>query len=600
MRKIIIDKIIRRTGWGLGFVFFSYIITFLGLKELMLNLKFGYAPLDFMYVLAVAFLPDLIAGIGYGILFSVAYLLARYALLPVHRIERHYLGIKGGGLRRYLFILAVIVLLLFAVPYFMRDTATIGYSLSGIDQSSLQAGSALYGIGGYAGEILGPLATVVALFLNALIIKPFFLFYSVRPDALIAALFLSALFYHSAMVSFSKRHVRIERRASKHLCQEGEEVAIRTALHSSFPAPNVSLPLCSIARGKIKGRENKARNNLLSTRFENNETISLNEGYYNFDIVPISVFTFPFFRTRIYRVCDENSDVSVVPGLHFRTRVMIHKPSVVKESASLVKKQLGSSMDFAGMREYCHGDPFSRIWWKGLAKYGKLLVKEFHSFGEDRWMVVLDFTNPNLDEEGVKGMLRFARLFIELCTRKDIAVGLSAFSPTFHYVDYNINKKDLLSSLAKVTSPLYEISPRGIELIMQDALGPDFERLKIKCRKKNMTLSMVYSYSGLGKRKTFFSWRGENTFRESMKRFFIDMKKSGKIVVITDGSPRNLGMFKKFKAICMNRHYSCLFILTQSRRDMLEQMRGAKIKTIFAPYDELTRPGFVMRLASLV
>jgi hypothetical protein len=600
MRKMIIDKIIRRTGWGLGFVFLSYVVVLLGLKELMLNLRFGYAPLDFMYVLAVAFIPGLIAGIGYGILISVAFLLLRYMVLPVHRVERHYMGIKGGSLKKYLFILAIIVVLLFAVPYFMRDTATIGYSLSGIDQSSLQAGSAIYGIGGYAGAVLGPLASVLVLFLNLMLIKPFFLFYSVRPDALIAALFMAALFYHSVMVSFAKKHVSIERRASKHLCQEGEEVMIRTTLRSPFPAPNISLPRCSIASGKVKERKNKSRNNLSLTTLENNETISLKEGYYNFDIVPIKIFTFPLFHTRIYRVCDMNADVSVVPRLHFKTRVLIHKPSVARESASLIKKQLGSSMDFAGMREYCHDDPISRIWWKGLAKYDKLLVKEFHSFGEDRWMLVLDFTNPDLDDEGVKGMLRFARLFIELCTRKDIAIGLSAFSPTFHYVDYNINKKNLLSSLTRVTSPLYEISPRGIELIMQDALGPDFERLKIKCRKKSMTLSMVYSYSGLGKQKTFFSWKGENTFNESMKRFFVDMRKSGKIVLITDGHPRNLGMFRKFKAICVNRHYNYLFVLTQSRGDMLEQMKMAKIKTIFAPYDQLTQPAFVMKLASLV
>lgn len=600
MRKVIIDKIIRRTGWGLGFVFLSYVIILLGLKELMLNLRFGYPPVDFMYVLLVAFIPDLIAGIGYGILFSVAFLLLRYVLLPVHMVERHYMGIKGGGLKKYLFILAVIVVLLFVVPYFMRGDSLSGYFLSGIDQSSLQASSAVYGIGEYAGAVLGPLAGVLALLLNFMFIKPFFLFYSVRPDALVASLFLSALFYHSVMVSFSKKHVRIERRASKHLCQEGEEIAIRTTLHSPFPAPNVSLPRCSIASGKINERKNKSRSNLSLTRLENDEIISLNEGYYNFDIVPIKLFTFPFFHTRIYRVCGENADVSVVPMLHFKTRVMIQKPSVVRESGSLVKKQLGSSMDFAGMREYCHDDPISRIWWKGLAKYDKLIVKEFHSFGEDRWMLVLDFTNPNLDDEGVKGMLRFARLFIELCTRKDIAVGLSAFSPTFHYVDYSVNKKNLLSSLTRVTSPLYEISPRGIELIMQDALGSDFERLKIKCRKKNMTLSMVYSYSGLGKQKTFFSWKGENTFGESMKRFFIYMRKSGKIILVTDGSPRNLGMFKKFKAICMNRHYNYLFVLTQSRGDMLEQMKMAEIKTIFAPYDQLTKPVFVMKLASLI
>lgn len=600
MRKVIVNKTIRRTGFGLGFIFLSYVITLSGLKDLMLNLKFGYAPLDFMYVLAVAFLPGIIAGIGYGILFSVAFLLARYMLLPVHMVERHYMGIKGRGLKKHLFIMAFIVLLLFVIPYFMAGGLVFGDFLSSVDYSSLQAGSAFYAMGGQVGLVLGSLAQILLLLLNTLFVKPFYLFYPVRIDALLASLFLSSLLYHSAMVGFTKKRIKIERHASMHICQEGEEISMRTGLRSPFPAPTVSIPPCSIQGRKIGGRKNKPVGDLLSMKLENNETLWLKEGYYNFDIVPVRIFTFPFFHTKIYKVCDANSDISVLPRLHFKTRVMIHKPSVARESGSLVRMQLGSSLDFAGMREYCHDDPLSRIWWKGLAKYGKLMVKEFHSFGEDRWMLVLDFTNPDLREEGVNGMLTFARLFIELCTRKDIAIGLSAFSPTFHYVDYTTNKRNLLSSLTMVTSPLYEISPKGIELIMQDALGPEIEKLRVKCRRKNMTLSMVYSYSGLGKQKTFFSWKGMNTFRECIKKFFVDMRRSGKIVLVTDGNPKNLEMFKRFKAISENRHCGYLLILTEPREDVFNRLRRAEIKAIFSPYEQLAKPGFVMKLISMV
>lgn len=600
MRKIIVNKIIRRAAWGLGFILFSYFIVLSGLKGALLNIKFGYGPLDFMYVLAVAFLPYIIAGIGYGILFSVAFLLLRYLVLPVHRVERHYMGIRGGSLKKYILIVAFVFLLLFVVPYFMRWISLSGDFISSIDSSSLQASSAFYAIGGQIGAVLGPLADMVLLLLNIMFVKPFFLFYPVRLDALLASLFLSSLLYHSMMVSFAKKRVSVERHASIHLCQEGEKVEMRTSMSSSFPSPTVSLPLSRIPPKRIKKRKSKSKDDLLSMKSENRETLLLKEGYYNFDIVPVRIFTLPFFHTKIYRVCETNSDVSVLPRLHFKTRVMIHKPSVARESGSLVKKQLGSSLDFAGMREYCHDDPLSRIWWKGLAKYGELLVKEFHSFGEDRWMLVLDFTNPNLKEEGVKGMLMFSRLFIELCTRKDIAIGLSSFSPTFHYFDYTTSKKNLLSSLTKITSPLYEISPKGIEMIMKDALGPDLEKLKIKCRRKDMNLSMVYSYSGLGKRKTFFSWKGRSAFKNCIKRFFVDMKRSGKIILVTDGNPKNLEMFKRFKAICLNRHCGYLLVLTESRKDVLKQLKRAKIKAVFAPRDQLTKPGFVMKLVSMV
>jgi hypothetical protein len=330
------------------------------------------------------------------------------------------------------------------------------------------------------------------------------------------------------------------------------------------------------------------------------EEFALNEGYYNFDIVPLSIFTLPFFHTTVYKVCDENSDISVVPALKYKTLLYIRRPAVAKETGSLIRKQLGSSLDFADMRPYTHEDPLSRIWWKGLAKYGELLVKEFHSFAEDRWMLVLDFTNPNLAEQGIKGMLRFSRIFIELCTRKDIAIGLSAFAPTFHYINYEINKRDLLSGLTKLTIPLYEISPHGVELIMQDALGPDLEKLKRKCRKRHMTLSMVYSYSGLGQQKSYFSWKGKNIFKNSMRKFFINLKRSGKIVLVTDGNPKNLEMFRKFKAICEHRRCSYLLVLTESQSDMLNQLRKAEVKHIYAPYDKLAKPNFVMNLVRLV
>jgi len=120
MRKVILHKIFKRVGWGLGFIFLSYIIEFLPLKEMFLNVKFGYPPVDFMYVLFVSFIPVLVGGIGYGILISVVFLLVKYFFLPIHRVEKHYMGIRGGSFKKYLFIVAVMAVLIFVVPYFLR------------------------------------------------------------------------------------------------------------------------------------------------------------------------------------------------------------------------------------------------------------------------------------------------------------------------------------------------------------------------------------------------------------------------------------------------------------------------------------------------
>jgi len=410
MRKVILNRIIKRSVYGFLFILASYLVTVLGIQRALLSVRFDITWLDFIYVLFVSFFPEILQWTGYGILFSVAFLLLKYKIFPVHKLERHYLGIKRGNFVKCLFISALVVFFLFVIPYFMREHALAGDVISNLDQSSMQISSGLASIPGYAGILLSNVVFVLAGVFNFFIVKPFYLFYPVRLDAFLCALFLSPLFCHSVLVSLSSRHVKVSRHVSKHLCQEGDKIVLRTGMKCRFPSPGLSLQQSRIASGK--GRKTKSKKNLACTSVETTEELKLNEGYYNFDIVPVSIFTLPFFHTTIYKVCDANSDTSVVPALKYKTMLYIRRPAVIKETGSLIRKQLGSSLDFAGMREYTHEDPLSRIWWKGLAKYGELLVKEFHSFAEDRWMLVLDLTNPNLGEDGIKSMLRFSRIFI--------------------------------------------------------------------------------------------------------------------------------------------------------------------------------------------
>ena len=600
MRRVILNRIIKRAVYGVLFVLASYAITLTGIQRFMLDAEFDILFVDFIYVLFVTFLPETVAWIGYGILISVVILLVKYKIYPVHKLERHYLGIKRGSMLKYLFICGVVVVLLFIVPYFIRQPPLTGEIIANIDQISMQAGTQLSFVGGYAGQILGIIFSFLAMMFNFFVISPLYPFSSVRLDAFIAALFLSPLFLHTTVVSLTRRHVSVSRSVSKHLCQEGERLELNTSLASSFPAPNMSIGAASVPGNRKSKWKMRSRKGLSFKSVDNKEELELKEGYYNFDIVPVTITTLPFFQTTVYKVCDTNADISVIPSLHYKTRLFIRKPSVAKETDSLIKKQLGSSMDFAGIREYTHGDPLSRVWWKGLAKSGEMLVKQFHSFSEDRWMLVLDMTNPNMPTDSMKGMMQFSRIFIELCTRKDISTGLSTFAPSFYYIDYEVNKRTLLSGLTKVTMPLYEISTRGVELILHDALGPGLERLKRKCREKHMTLSMVYSYSGLGKQHTFLSWRGENIFKNCTKKFFTQMKKSGKIVLLTDGNPGNMEMFKRFKQICESRRYKYMFILTEPDKETIARFKRAKIKHLSVAYDKLATPGFVMGLVSFV
>ncbi|UCD03140.1 MAG: DUF58 domain-containing protein [Candidatus Aenigmatarchaeota archaeon] len=595
------NKIIKRIVIGAVLILFAYLLSISGIQSLLMNIKFDIVFLDFIYVLFVFFLPEIVTWTGYGIIFSVLWLAIKYKIYPSHRLERNYLGIKKVSKTKYIFLFIAIIFFIFVLPYTMRQPVMLGTMISNADQ-----------LIGNVTRTAPPMENLLFLLLyftaftfftavRVFIISPLYVFSSIRLDAFLGALFLAPLFYHALMINLVDRHVRVRRSTTKRLCQEGEKVTVKTEISTPFPCPNMSLPSPPLRRGsEIKRRQHSDRG-LGFNRIKNDDELTLKEGYYNFDIARVNIFTLPFLRTSLFKVCADNSDLSVIPPLHYKTRVYIRKPSVYKETGDLIRKQLGSSMDFAGIRDYAPGDPLSRVWWKGVAKSGEMSVKEFHSFSEDRWMLVLDFTNENLKKETTLNMLKFSRIFIELCTRKDISIGLSTFAPSFYYIGYDVNKKRLLSALTKVTIPLYEISTKGVELIMKDALGGDLERLKKKCREKNMTLTMVYSYSGLGKQKTLFSWKGQNIFKNSMEKFFTNMKKSGKIVVLSDGNPNNMEMYRRFKSLCENKRYRYLFLLTTDyRKETAERLNRLRINHIYVPEERLAEPGFVMGLVRMV
>ena len=142
MRKVILNRIVKRLVYGSLFILASYLIVWLGLQRFLLDIKFDMTSLDFVYVLFVTFLPDILSWIGYGIFFSIAIMLLRYKISPIHKIERRYLAIKGGNLVKSLFISGILVVLLFIIPYFVADPPLTGEMVSGMDQFVLQVPSA--------------------------------------------------------------------------------------------------------------------------------------------------------------------------------------------------------------------------------------------------------------------------------------------------------------------------------------------------------------------------------------------------------------------------------------------------------------------------
>jgi hypothetical protein len=593
MRRAILVKMGKRIFYGIILIALSSAVSTFRLNNYLLSFNFS-GIIDVIYVLFVTFIPQIIYCIGYSVIFSAAVMLLKYKLMPVHRIEKSYLGIAGHGLKKPVFMCAMLAMPLFLFPMLPARMMPAGDAVRGTDAMLASAGTASSGLP-YFGALIGGLIAAANLF----IIKPLYLLSMFRLDTAIASVLAASVLYHALTVGLVRRKIAPDRSLSGRFCMEGEPFSVSTKFFSPIPLPGVFIPETKTARKKV-GYSCGRRENVLCTESEVSETMRLKEGLYCMDVIPISVFTLPFLHTSIYRISGTDACISVIPKIHYKSRVFVKKPVLSRETGSLIKMQLGSSMEFAGVREYSTGDPLGRIWWKGFAKTGKLLVKEYHAFAEDRWMLVLDLTDSGADEKRVNSMLQFARLFIELCTRKDIFIGLASFSPSFQFSDYSSSKRELLAALSRFNVPMHEISPKGIECIMKDALGQTgLDALVAKSRRAGVSLPMAYSASGLGRHATFFSWKRDKVFEGSIKNFFRRMRKSGKVVLLTDGRT-GAAPLKKFKALCGTRSYKYIVVLCGAGPEEEGVLKKERIMHMKASWDDITKPAFVLNLVGRV
>jgi hypothetical protein len=205
----------------------------------------------------------------------------------------------------------------------------------------------------------------------------------------------------------------------------------------------------------------------------------------------------------------------------------------MRETGDLVKKISGGSLEFAGIKDFSPGDPVSKIWWKGLAKSGKLMKKDFFSLAEDRWLLVIDLSDPNMKKEDEAALFTFSRAFVEMFTRKDIEVGIHIISPGASFLTYSTKKKDLLSFIVKHWSEFRHISHEGSREIIKDIVG-DSSQIEDRCKVNGISLSSFLFYSGLfTKQKKTFYWSKDRVFRDNMTELLKNLRKSGKILVVT-------------------------------------------------------------------
>ncbi|MBR9690002.1 MAG: DUF58 domain-containing protein, partial [Candidatus Altiarchaeota archaeon] len=381
------------------------------------------------------------------------------------------------------------------------------------------------------------------------IYAPFYLLGYMDILLMLEAVLVSFFFMHTMRI-LSLKWAKIEPVIGNTVFEEGKEIKFK--LRSKSRLPLISFPRLPFSTSA------KTKSRIFKNHYEAEVSGKLPVGYYRFDVFRFEVATLPFFFSTVFKATSKPIEITVLPKIKVKNVLYTKNPFIIRETGDLVKKVSGGSLEFAGIKEFHPGDPISKIWWKGLAKGGKILKKDFFSLAEDRWVLVIDLSNPNASKEDENALLRFSRGFIEMFTRKDIEVSIHLVSPNYAYIDYSTKKRDLLSFLIRHWSDFRNISHDGAKAILKDAIGKETSEIEIRCKNSGISLSSFLFYSGLLKSpKDFFQWSRRATFNDSVKGIMKNMNKSGKILVLTSGMTE--GMVDSIKKVAKTKKSSLLF-----------------------------------------
>lgn len=507
-------KFIMRRG-AVGAVLF--ILSLLPLREAMLTVTLGNKDLDFVWVLAAIALPHVLRGIAIMVISSAVFFALKMLALPRKSIEKSMYALKKRKLvKNVVYAAMAIVPLLFPV----KSGTTFAQIIA------MVSGTPFY----FLAFPLYPLFYMdVLLFAEALLVS---------------------LFFVHILRILSLEFATVEPVVGNTVFEEGTPIKFKLRSHS--PLPLISFPLLPF---KLKGR---GLSSMTKSSHEIEVEGKLPVGYYRFDVLKYDIASMPFFFSTFFKATSKPIEITVLPKIKVKNVLYAKNPFIVRETGDLIKKVSGSSLEFAGIKDFSPGDPLSKIWWKGLAKGGKMLKKDFFSLAEDRWILLVDMSDPETKKEDEEAILKFCRGFIEIFTRKDVEISMHLISPNYVFVDYSSNKRALLSFLIRHWSAFRHLSHEGAKLVLKDAVGKSADDVERRCRKSGISLSSFLFYSGLLKEpKKFFQWRRKSSFRDSVLEVTKNLKKSGKMLVVTPGMEE--WMVDEMKKVARTKRCSLLF-----------------------------------------
>ena len=497
---------------------FLFLISLLPLREALLGIRFIHKDVDFVFVLFAIAVPHIIRSIAMWTIIRALFLFFKMLAMSRGKVEAAIYKLRKRRWLKNGFYAAVVFL-----PLLFPVKGGITFAVVANALMNLPYGFSILAV---PFVLIGYMDILMAL------------------EALIVASFL----IHIIRI-LSIKYGKITPYSKNKVVEEGKKIEFM--LESKSPLPLFSFPRLPFKLGS------KIRASFLKNSYTVEATGKLNVGYYRFDVVKFEIATFPFFFSTIYKTTTKPISITVLPRIAVKNLVYTKNPYTVREAGDLIKKLTGSSLEFAGIRQFIPGDPPSKIYWKALAKGGDLLTKDFFSPAEDRWILVVDASNPNEKKEEIETMLKFSRAFVELFTRKNVEVSIHLIAPTYSSIGYSTKKKDLLSFIVKHWGEFRHISHEGAREILKEAIG-NTDEMEERCKKSGISMSSFLFYTGLVKKpKKVFHWRRKAIFERSMLEFTKTLRKSGKMLVVTPGMSDDL--VEQVKKVARTKRCKLLF-----------------------------------------
>ena len=135
---------------------------------------------------------------------------------------------------------------------------------------------------------------------------------------------------------------------------------------------------------------------------------------------------------RCRKVLSGDDSVIVFPRYYRLAPIKFSGQACFEHGGDALSTTTGQSGDFLGLRDYRSGDPMRRIHWKGWARTGRPIVREFEDVSLPHYALILDnfveHGDENLLEDSISVAASFARAIdtshntLDLITMKDEAV----------------------------------------------------------------------------------------------------------------------------------------------------------------------------------